>query len=82
MKSCEVMEIRLFMNTPIIPTAGSVFNTSPDLLVIGNIIARGSPGVVVYDADLRVGPRTTKVHVCSVISKDLVYVIGCLSDRY
>ena len=57
------------MSTPVSSIDGSAFNVSADLLLIGKIIARGSPGVTVYDADMRVGPRTTKAHLSSVSCK-------------
>ena len=50
--------------------AESVFNIPATSIMLGAKLANGSPGVSLFEADLRVGQHTTKV--CSVI------IICCL----
>ena len=73
---CMVMDTSP-MSTIVSSSEASAFNISPDSLLIGKIIARGSPGVTVYDADIRVGPRTAKVQLLSATCADL----ACIMDN-
>lgn len=73
---CMVMDTSP-MSTIVSSSEASAFNISPDSLLIGKIIARGSPGVTVYDADIRVGPRTAKVQLLSATCTDL----ACIMDN-
>ena len=42
-------------------TAGYMFSIDPASLRLGAILARGSPGVSLHQADLQIGKHTTKV---------------------
>ena len=64
------------MSTPASLPEGSAFNIPSDLLLIGRVIARGSPGITVYDADMRVGTRTTKVHLLLLLLAVFTLPVG------
>ena len=49
----------------------SVFNIAPASLTLGAVLARGSPGITLYKADLLLGQRTLQVQLLTVFS-------GCL----
>jgi hypothetical protein len=50
-----------FWHTGQIMAVAGVFNIHPDNLRLGAVRARGSPGVTLYEADLQLGSRWTKV---------------------
>ena len=60
----------------------NVFNISPSDLKLGAVLARGSPGVTLYQADLQIGDHTTKVkhpYVFHVVSLQLLLQMPILT---
>ena len=43
--------------------AACVFNIDPASLKLGAILARGSPGVILYQAELQLGKHATQVYL-------------------
>ena len=46
----------------------SVFNIAPASLTLGAVLARGSPGITLYKADLLLGQRTLQVQLLTIFS--------------
>jgi hypothetical protein len=46
----------------------SIFNIAPASLTLGAVLARGSPGITLYKADLLLGQRTLQVQLATVFS--------------
>ena len=49
-------------------SSDSVFNIAPASLVLGAVLARGSPGITLFKADLLLGQRTLQVQLLTVFS--------------
>ncbi len=45
----------------------SVYNIAPASLSLGAVLARGSPGITLYKADLMLGQHTLEVHLLVVL---------------
>ncbi len=58
-----------------------VFNIHPDNLRLGAVRARGSPGVTLYEADLQLGSRWTKVSLARQQKLDTAVCKQIVIDR-
>ncbi len=46
----------------------SIFNIAPASLTLGAVLARRSPGITLYKADLLLGQRTLQVQLSTIFS--------------